>query len=204
MSRPKHGPGIGRRALPALALTGASGVLLLVLDHPSGSDASAADVAASAAVTAVPTTLPPASSIPPSSAAPTTSNDSTGSTAASTAATAVAPTVAPTAAPTSTVPPAPAASAECGVVDGPTVQTKWGPVQVEASVAANGTICAADAIVTPNDRSKSVRINDRAVPVLDQRAVEAQNTVFQGVSGATITSNAYKQSLQAILDSVMA
>ena len=75
-------------------------------------------------------------------------------------------------------------------------------MQVQASVAPDGTICWADAIVTPDSKSKSVQINDRAVPVLDERAVAAQGTNFDGVSGATITSNGYKQSLQAILDAV--
>lgn len=190
--RPAHGPSIGRRALPALALTGASGILLLALDHPAGSDASStsADASASAVVLTPVTTV---TTVVPGTSMPNPS------TSASTGA-----SVATTTAPTSTVPPAPAPSSQCGTVDGPSVQTKWGPVQVEASVAPDGTICVADAIVTPSDRSKSVRINDNAVPVLDQRAVEAQSTAFQGVSGATITSNAYKQSLQAILDSVTA
>ena len=75
-------------------------------------------------------------------------------------------------------------------------------MQVRASVAPDGTICWADAIVTPDSKSKSVQINNRAVPVLDERALTAQGTNFDGVSGATITSNGYKQSLQAILDAV--
>lgn len=187
---PRHGSGIGRRALPALALTGASGLLLFALDRPAGTGATAAtDTTAAPTVLSTATTTVPS---PPTTAAATTGTASSNTTASSSA-------------PTSTVPAAPAAaSSQCNTVDGPTVQTKWGPVQVEASVAADGTICSADAIVTPGDRSKSVRINDSAVPVLDQRAVQAQNTSFNGVSGATVTSNGYKQSLQAILDSVTA
>jgi uncharacterized protein with FMN-binding domain len=45
-----------------------------------------------------------------------------------------------------------------------------------------------------------VSINQRAVPTLDQRALAAGGTNFSGVSGATYTTNAYKKSLQAILD----
>ena len=97
-----------------------------------------------------------------------------------------------------TVPAAPT----CSTYNGPTVTTKWGPVQVQAAVAADGTICWSDAPVTPDSKNKSVQINDRAVPVLNERAVSAQSTSFDGVSGATITANAYKQSLQAILDAV--
>jgi uncharacterized protein with FMN-binding domain len=89
------------------------------------------------------------------------------------------------------------------VVDGATINTKWGPVQVEASVTSAGQICALDAIVTPSDHRKSVNINQRAVPILDQSALAAQSANFNGVSGATITSNAYKTSLQSILDAVV-
>ena len=38
------------------------------------------------------------------------------------------------------------------------------------------------------------------MPQLDQRAVAAGGTSFNGISGATITSNAYKKSLQSALD----
>ena len=95
------------------------------------------------------------------------------------------------------------ATPTCTTYNGPTVSTKWGPVQVQASVAVDGTICWSDAIVTPDSKNKSVQINDRAVPVLNDRAVAAQGTAFDGVSGATITANAYKQSLQAIIDAVV-
>ena len=52
-SKHGHGPTIGRRALPALALTGASGILLLALDHPAGSDASSTSSATTPGTTAV-------------------------------------------------------------------------------------------------------------------------------------------------------
>lgn len=197
-------PSLARRALPALVLTGASGLLLSALDRPGGSaDAASstgsstdAGVAPTVSVVNAPTTVAPvaATTLPaPETTAPAVVLPvDPGVT--------VAPTVAPTAPPTvaSTVPAAPV----CTTVDGPTINTKWGPVQVEASITADGTICSVDAIVTPDSHGKSVRINQRAVPVLDANAMAAQSTTFQGVSGATITSNAYKQSLQAILDSV--
>lgn len=197
-------PSLARRALPALVLTGASGLLLSALDRPGGSaDAASstgsstdAGVAPTVSVVNAPTTVSPvaATTVPaPETTAPAVVLPvDPGVT--------VAPTVAPTAPPTvaSTVPAAPV----CTTLDGPTINTKWGPVQVEASITADGTICSVDAIVTPDSHGKSVRINQRAVPVLDANAMAAQSTTFQGVSGATITSNAYKQSLQAILDSV--
>ena len=37
-------------------------------------------------------------------------------------------------------------------------------------------------------------------PILDANALAAQGTNFDGVSGATVTSNGYKQSLQSAID----
>ncbi len=200
-------PSLARRALPAIVLTSASGFLLSALDHPStvvdavnedssnsgGSAAGVSIIPATQATQATPTTIPVASD-----AASSTSADAPLITegAPDTASAETVP--AETASVASTVPAAPA----CTTYNGPTMNTRWGPVQVQASVAPDGTICWADAIVTPDSKSKSVQINDRAVPVLDERAVAAQGTNFDGVSGATITSNGYKQSLQAILDAV--
>ena len=206
---PSARPSLARRALPAVVLTGASGLLLSALDRPGGSaDASTIDTADGgvtqvSVVTPVPsaTTVPATVATVPETAAPTTSGPAVVLPVPADAATTVPVTVPPTAAPTtvaSTVPPVPT----CTVLDGPTITTKWGPVQVEASITADGQLCTVDAIVTPSGHGKSVRINQRAVPVLDANAMAAQSTDFDGVSGATITSNAYKQSLQAIFDSV--
>jgi uncharacterized protein with FMN-binding domain len=203
---PSARPSLARRALPALVLTGASGLLLSALDRPGGSaDASTIDTADGGVTqVSVVTPVPSATTAPatvPETAAPTTTGPAVVLPVPADTATTVPATVPPTAAPTtvaSTVPPAPT----CTVLDGPTVSTKWGPVQVEASITADGQLCTVDAIVTPSGHGKSVRINQRAVPVLDANAMAAQSTDFDGVSGATITSNAYKQSLQAIFDSV--
>ncbi|MGE0304702.1 MAG: FMN-binding protein [Acidimicrobiia bacterium] len=85
-------------------------------------------------------------------------------------------------------------------MDGPTVNTKWGPVQVEAIFATDGTLCDVTALQSPDAHGKSVRINDRALPILHDRVIAAQGTKIFAVSGATITSNAYAASLQSILD----
>lgn len=206
-------PSLARRALPAIALTSASGFLLSVLDRPStvvdaGSESSGgtgvvsitpASTASTAAATTTmaPTTTPatPATT-PETTPATTASSETVPATVAATVPETVPATPATVA---STVPATPT----CTTYNGPTVSTKWGPVQVQAAVAADGTICWSDAIVTPDSKSKSVQINNRAVPVLNERAVAAQGTAFDGVSGATITADAYKQSLQAIIDAVV-
>lgn len=77
--------------------------------------------------------------------------------------------------------------------------TQWGPVQVEMAVAADGTICAVEATAYPTGDRKSAWINASAIPQLDAMAV-AQGTSFQAISGATYTSEAYRESMQSILD----
>jgi uncharacterized protein with FMN-binding domain len=170
-------------------LTSASGFLLSVLDHPSTVVDAGNETTGGVSITpTAPSTTSPAASDPATSASAASEPAAVPATTATTTPETVA----------STVPAAP----QCTTYNGPTVTTKWGPVQVQASVAADGTICWSDAPVTPDSKRKSVQINDRAVPVLDARAVASQGTNFDGVSGATVTTNGYKQSLQAILDAV--
>lgn len=77
--------------------------------------------------------------------------------------------------------------------------TQWGPVQVELEVAPDGTICAAQAVVYPDSDRRSSVINASAIPHLNAAAV-AEGVSFDAVSGATYTSEAYRESMQSILD----
>jgi uncharacterized protein with FMN-binding domain len=101
-----------------------------------------------------------------------------------------------------TVPSTPVASGPCEgqTVDGPSVNTRWGPVQVEAIVSASGQICDVGAIRSPDSHRRSVRINEEALPILHDQVMKAQSADIRGVSGATVTSEGYVRSLQAILD----
>jgi len=120
------------------------------------------------------------------------------------------PAVAGQPTPATTQPPAPAttsAAATSGAcegktIDGPTVDTRWGPVQVEAVISPTGQICDVDAIQSPNSHGRSIRINDEALPILHTEVIKAQSANINGVSGATVTSRGYQRSLQSILDSV--
>jgi uncharacterized protein with FMN-binding domain len=76
-------------------------------------------------------------------------------------------------------------------------------VQVQASVDGTGLVCASQGIQWPTADQKSVSINNQAIPLLDQWAVHTGNASFNSISGATYTSKAYKQSLQAIIDGVV-
>ena len=92
-----------------------------------------------------------------------------------------------------------ASGSTSGTFTGSAVDTRWGVVQVQITVA-NGKVTAGDAIQVPNGNQRDVEINNVAVPILNQAAVAAQNATFDGVSGATVTSDGYKESLQSALD----
>jgi FMN-binding domain len=85
-------------------------------------------------------------------------------------------------------------------VDGPTVDTRYGPVQVEITLSS-GKVTDIEALQLPNRDRRSASISGRAAPVLRSEALTAQSANIDGVSGATYTSDAYARSLQAALDS---
>ena len=112
----------------------------------------------------------------------------------------VPPTTSPTGAPAATATTARATA----VVDGGVFHNRWGDVQVEATFGPDGALASVDAIRTPNDRDKSIRINDAAVPRLNDEAITAQSAAVDTVSGATYTSNDYRRSLQSAIDAAHA
>ena len=82
---------------------------------------------------------------------------------------------------------------------GDSVQTRWGPVQVRITVV-DGTITVSEAIVYPDGNHEDREINAFALPVLNQEAVTRQSADIDMVSGATVTSEGYLQSLQSAID----
>jgi uncharacterized protein with FMN-binding domain len=84
-------------------------------------------------------------------------------------------------------------------VTGDTAQTRWGPVQVAISVAG-GKITAVDVPVYPNGNGLDAQINSYALPQLIQETLDAQSANIDMISGATVTSDGYLQSLQSALD----
>ncbi|MET8756323.1 FMN-binding protein [Lentzea sp. NPDC004782] len=79
-------------------------------------------------------------------------------------------------------------------VAGPAVNTSEGTVQVQVTLQGN-KITDVKALRAPN--SEPTRT---ALPILKQEALKAQSADIDTVSGATATSQGYKQSLQAALD----
>lgn len=90
-------------------------------------------------------------------------------------------------------------STASGTYKGTAVQTRFGPVQVQITVA-NGKITDVTALQLTNTDRKSIQISNRAAPLLRSKVLAAQSADVQTVSGATITSDAYLTSLQAAID----
>jgi uncharacterized protein with FMN-binding domain len=82
---------------------------------------------------------------------------------------------------------------------GDAASTKYGPVQVEITVA-NGTVTDVSVIDYPSNNGKDQQINARALPVLVQETLDAQSADIDMVSGATYTGDGYTESLQSALD----
>jgi uncharacterized protein with FMN-binding domain len=84
-------------------------------------------------------------------------------------------------------------------VNGSVAQTRWGPVQVQVKISA-GKIVDVTALVYPSGNGRDQEINSYALPQLRQQVLDAQSAQIDGVSGATVTSDGYRESLQAALD----
>src|SRR5512142_1065084 len=107
-------------------------------------------------------------------------------------------------APTGTAPTgggAPASGAAGGTTTyrGSAARTRWGTVQVTI-IVANGRITTVTVPKYPNGNGRDKEINAYALPILKQETLAAQSANIDTVSGATVTSNGYKQSLQAAVD----
>jgi uncharacterized protein with FMN-binding domain len=109
-------------------------------------------------------------------------------------------TTAPTAGPATQAPPSPTAAGQYkdGQYTGPRVNAFYGWVQVQA-VIQNGEIADVKFLQYPSDRRTSQRINSYAMPYLTNEAIQAQSANVDIVSGATLTSDAFAQSLQSAL-----
>lgn len=94
-------------------------------------------------------------------------------------------------------------SPKASTVTGDTIQTRWGPVQVQLGVTGS-RITTVTVLQYPNGNSRDAEINAQALPILVQETQRAQSAKIDMVSGATYTSDGYIQSLQSALDKVNA
>jgi uncharacterized protein with FMN-binding domain len=99
--------------------------------------------------------------------------------------------------------PAPTSSAtsssNSGTFTGDAAQTRWGTVQVQITVK-DGKVTKADAVEYPNGNPRDQQINAYAIPTLNAEVVQAQSAQIDAVSGATVTSDGYIESLQSAID----
>jgi uncharacterized protein with FMN-binding domain len=84
-------------------------------------------------------------------------------------------------------------------ITGPVVHTLWGPVQVKVTFTGS-RISDIQALQVPSHTTFSQQVNAYAVPILRKEALRAQSAQIDVVSGATYTSDGYRQSLQAAID----
>ena len=84
-------------------------------------------------------------------------------------------------------------------VTGSIVTNQYSQLQVKLQIK-NGRISHVGFTTFTANDSKSVGIDQQAVPILIQETISTQSAQIQGVSGATYTTTAYEQSLQAAID----
>jgi uncharacterized protein with FMN-binding domain len=84
-------------------------------------------------------------------------------------------------------------------ITGSSVNTRYGPVQVQLTIRGS-RITSAAAIEYPTSNGRDREINSYAVPQLNAEVVAAQSAGIDTVSGATYTSDGYLKSLQSALD----
>jgi uncharacterized protein with FMN-binding domain len=92
-----------------------------------------------------------------------------------------------------------AATKATKTVTGAVASTQWGPVQVQLTISGK-TITKVAVVQYPNGNSRDAEINGQALPILMQETTSAQSANIDMVSGATVTSTGYLQSLQSALD----
>lgn len=85
-----------------------------------------------------------------------------------------------------------------GSYTGSIADAYYGNVQVKA-VIQNGKIANVQFLQHPSDRGTSIEINNYAMPILAQEAIQVQNSNVDIVSGATETSLAFRDSLASAL-----
>ncbi|BCG98826.1 FMN-binding protein [Mesorhizobium loti] len=85
-----------------------------------------------------------------------------------------------------------------GTYTGPAADAYYGLIQIQASIQG-GRLTALKVLKYPNDRRTSVSINRQALPMLRDEAISAQSANVDIISGATLTSKAFIQSLGGAL-----
>jgi uncharacterized protein with FMN-binding domain len=86
-----------------------------------------------------------------------------------------------------------------GTFTGTSIDTRYGPVQVQA-VLSDGKLTNVNVLQVPDNGGYEDQIVSIALPELKSEALSDQSANIDVVSGATFTSQGYAQSLQSALD----
>jgi len=180
---------------------------------PESSAPVSSAAASSAPASSAPASSAPVSSVPVSSAPATVAPSTAPATKSSVPTAKASPTptkstAKPTPKPTVTPKPTPKPSSTTKTVTGSAVtvgegRRVFGVVQVRLTLT-NGKITSVSAVQAPDADPHSAQISQFSIPILGQEVLSAQGASINAVSGATYTSNAYAQSVQAALDAAKA
>lgn len=193
-----------RRAPYVIGGTAAGLALVLSFHTSSPSLAVSAGAPGSTSGAATPTT---SAAPPPRGSASRTGTSGTGTSSASSSGTSSSSTAPPTTAASTPSTSPPTTAAPSTTTTAPTTRSatgqqvfyRYGVLELKVTVSGNRI----KSITTVEDQAtdpRSAEINGQAIPMLHDQAMQAQSANIDGVSGATYTSQAYVQSLQAALD----
>jgi uncharacterized protein with FMN-binding domain len=82
------------------------------------------------------------------------------------------------------------------------VSYSYGVVSVKVTVSGTKILNVGIASIDDGGNPRSESIDQQAIPILEQEAMQAQSANIQGVSGASYTSAGFTQSLQSALHSL--
>jgi uncharacterized protein with FMN-binding domain len=85
---------------------------------------------------------------------------------------------------------------------GPHVNYNFGVLAVKITVSGGKISKVGVAYLNDGGNPRSQYIDQQAIPILEQQALQAQSANIQGVSGASYTSAGFTQSLQSALHTV--
>ena len=85
-----------------------------------------------------------------------------------------------------------------GTYTGQAADAFYGNIKVAITISG-GKITAVTFLDHPSDNPNSISINQQAMPLLQQEAIQAQSANVNVISGATDTSQAFMQSLSSAL-----
>jgi uncharacterized protein with FMN-binding domain len=164
------------RRTPIVITATVAGLIGVLEFHTRPAPASIGTIPAASPASASPASASPASASP-ASASPAATAPSRGSTRSGA--------------------PGPPGGARTAV--GPAVDYNYGVLSVTVTVSGTRITKLGIASLDDGGNPRSQMIDQQAIPILEQEALQAQSASIQGVSGASYTSAGFAQSLQGAL-----